>query len=90
MSLVNWLCISWLKSDAFVRKLVTVSASTYNWADGQHRYDIVVIGGGIVGTATARELAIRSDTDSILLLVSLRFTQRQTSKPQVCDHRKGE
>ncbi|CAG2161309.1 unnamed protein product [Oppiella nova] len=50
-----------IKSDLIIRKLFTVSASGVEWSsDAKHNYDIVIVGGGIVGAATARELAIRN------------------------------
>ncbi|XP_054154225.1 L-2-hydroxyglutarate dehydrogenase, mitochondrial-like [Oppia nitens] len=61
MTLINLFCITSLRSDLIVRKFFTVSALGYEWnSEKEHNYDIVIVGGGIVGTATARELAIRN------------------------------
>lgn len=71
MTLMNLFCISSLRSDLIIRKLFTVSASGNQWdSDKEYKYDIIVVGGGIVGTATARELAIRSDFENIFKLKS--------------------
>ena len=51
-----------------------ISLYTHNWFScktgwaGQSRYDLVVVGGGIVGLATAREIALRHPKMSVAVL----------------------
>lgn len=56
MSLINLFCISTLKSKMMIRKLFTVHAT---FTESEQAYDLIIVGGGIVGTATAREMALR-------------------------------
>lgn len=71
MTLINLFCISSLRSDAIIRRLFTVSASGNTWdTENNHNYDIIIVGGGILGTATARELAIRSEFQCIIIALN--------------------
>jgi ribulose 1,5-bisphosphate synthetase/thiazole synthase len=72
MTLINLFCISSLRSDLIIRKFFTVSASFNQWDSlKEHNYDIIVVGGGIVGTATARELAIRLELFNININIEI-------------------